>query len=100
MLGLGAGLSFPFLILFSALEQLAPPLPSDASEPLKALPEVDMMEYQHSEPEESSWVEVQVQWAASELEAKKTVLRPWFYGMMLPVPMRPKTWDYWHNTYS
>lgn len=100
LLGLGAGLAFPFLMLFSALEQLSPPLPFDASEPLKALPEVDMKELQHWEPEESSWVEVQVQWVGSELEVEKTGWRPWFYGMTLPVPMRPKTWQYWHDTVS
>ncbi len=92
------GLSVPFLILLSSLERLSPQLPSDASEPLKALPGVDMKELQLWEPEETSWVGVQVQWVASELEVKKTGWRPWFYGMTLPVPMRPKNWEHWHTS--
>ena len=92
----GFSLSLIFLIPF--LDAFSRLLPFDASEPLKALPKVDTKELQHWEPEETSWVEVQVQWVGSELEVEKMGWRPWFYGITLPVPMRPKKWEYWHET--
>ena len=92
------GVSLPLILLIPLLDAFSRLRPFDASEPLKALPKVDTKELQHWEPEGASWVEVQVQWVGSELEVEKMGWRPWFYGITLPVPMRPKKWEYWHDT--
>ena len=98
--GTAIGVCLPLIFLIPFLDAFLRLQPFDASEPLRALPEVDMKELQHLEPEGASWVEVQVQWVGSELEVEKTGWRPWIYGMTLPVPMRPHKWEYWHETIS
>ena len=98
--GLISALLLPGLALLLVLETNFHRLRPDASDLQKAVPKVDMKEFEPWESQESSWVEVQVQWAASELEVKRQAYVPWVYGFTLPVPMQPKKWDYWHNRYS
>ena len=102
--GLISALLLPGLALLLVLEANFHRLRPDASDLQKAAPKVDMKEFEPWESQESSWVEVQVQWAASELEVERQACVPWVYGMMLPVPIKPdewaQDWSHWHETYS
>lgn len=99
-MGLISALLVPGVLLLLVLEASFHRLQPDAFDLPKELPGADMKEFEPSEPAWSSWVGVQVQWAASKLEAEKKEWRPWLYGFTLPVPTRPKKWDYWHNRHS
>jgi hypothetical protein len=92
------GVCLPLIFLIPLLDAFSRLRRRCVKWPQKAVPEVDTKELQHWEPEGASWVEVQVQWVGSELEVEKMGWRPYFYGITLPVPMRPAKWEYWHQT--